>query len=95
MFSVVVMDLFTATGQADLQTVQELLRGGADVDQGDSWTGWSPLHAAAERGDPGLVEILVEHGARLDTLTDTGYTPLHLAASGGETETDLSLSHNY
>ena len=77
------MDLFTAAGQADLRSVQQLLQGGADVDQGDSWTGWSPLHAAAERGDPAVVEILLEHRARLDTVTDTGYIPLHLAASGG------------
>ena len=77
------MDLFTAAGQADLRSVQQLLQGGADVDQGDSWTGWSPLHAAAERGDPAVVETLLEYRARLDTVTDTGYIPLHLAASGG------------
>ena len=36
---VVVMDLFTAAGQPDLRTVQQLLQAGADVDQGDLWTG--------------------------------------------------------
>ena len=30
-----------------------------------------------------MVSLLLQHRARLDTLTDTGYTPLHLAASGG------------
>ena len=79
------MDLLTAAGEADLLTVQQLLQGGAEVDRGDTWTGWSPLHAAAERGDPAVVETLLEHRARLDTVTDTGYNPLHLAASGGNT----------
>ena len=36
---VVVMDLFTAAGEGDLLTVQHLLQAGADVDQGDTWTG--------------------------------------------------------
>ena len=37
-----------------------------------------------------MVEILLEHRARLDTVTDTGYNPLHLAASGGNTVIPLN-----
>ena len=36
---VVMMDLFTAAGQGDLHTVNTLLQAGADVNQGDDWTG--------------------------------------------------------
>ena len=45
--------------------------------------GWTPLHAAAERGDAAIVSVLLDDGARVDAVTDTGYNPLHLAASGG------------
>ena len=47
------MDLFTAAGQADLQTVQELLRGGADVDQG------SVVHLDVEDFSEELLQCLL------------------------------------
>ena len=49
------MDLFTAAGQADLQTVQELLQGGADVDQG------SVVHLDVEAFSEELLRCLLCH----------------------------------
>ena len=42
------------------------------------WSGSTPLHAAVVSGQPGIVQFLVDHGARLDAKTKTGWTPLML-----------------
>jgi ankyrin repeat protein len=72
-----------AAARGDLATVQELLRGGADVNtsQGD---GMTALHWAAECGDAKLAAVLIYSGASVGAGTRIGrYTPLHLASRGG------------
>jgi ankyrin repeat protein len=43
------------------------------------WSGSTALHAAVVSGQPGIVQYLVDHGAKLDAKTKTGWTPLMLA----------------
>jgi ankyrin repeat protein len=43
------------------------------------WSGSTALHGAVVSGQPGIVQYLVDHGARLDAKTKTGWTPLMLA----------------
>ncbi|KAM0235337.1 hypothetical protein ACHAP5_009732 [Fusarium lateritium] len=43
----------------------------------------SALHYACISGDRDIMEMLVESGAELDTMTDRGYTPLSLAIDCG------------
>ncbi len=43
------------------------------------WSGSTALHGAVVSGQPGIVQSLVDHGARLDAKTKTGWTPLMLA----------------
>ena len=43
------------------------------------WSGSTALHAAVVSNQPGIVQYLVDHGARLDVKTRTGWTPLMLA----------------
>jgi ankyrin repeat protein len=45
------------------------------------WNGSTPLHAAVVSGQTSIVQYLVDHGARLDAKTKSGWTPLML--SGG------------
>jgi len=48
--------------------------------------GRTPLHAAAEKGPPALVEFLISKGAKVDEKDDIGRTPLYLAAKSGHEE---------
>jgi ankyrin repeat protein len=43
------------------------------------WSGSTALHAAVVSGQAGIVQLLVDRGARLDAKTKTGWTPLMLA----------------
>ncbi len=93
--------------------VQKLLEVGADANYGEgrymsSTAGEAeatPLHEATRRGYPAIVELLLAHGARADSVicvygdsnaldgsgNNSGITALHLAAGGGQCEIVRSL----
>ena len=41
--------------------------------------GYSPLHAAARRGDPALTKLLIDSGCFVDARTTIGQTPFLIA----------------
>jgi len=43
------------------------------------WSGSTALHASVVSGQAGIVQFLVDHGAKLDAKTKTGWTPLMMA----------------
>jgi len=43
------------------------------------WSGSSALHAAVVSNQPSIVQYLVDHGAKLDAKTKSGWTPLMMA----------------
>ena len=43
------------------------------------WSGSTALHAAVVSNQPSIVQYLVDHGAKLDAKTKTGWTPLMMA----------------
>ena len=45
--------------------------------------GWTPLHRAAANGHFQTVEVLVQHGTKMNTQ-NKGNTPLHIASSNGQ-----------
>ena len=45
--------------------------------------GWKPLHVAASNGNVEMVDMLIEEGSWIHTVTVAGYTAFHLAARGG------------
>jgi len=61
---------------------QDLARNPKDLDAPDD-TALTPLHLAAIRCRPPVVELLIERGAALNRKADDGATPLHLAAQEG------------
>ncbi|MCY3545619.1 MAG: ankyrin repeat domain-containing protein [Gemmatimonadetes bacterium] len=75
-----------AAERGELETVQALLRQGADVNTAQS-DGMTALHWAARNNDVGIVKTLLYAGATFRATTRLGgYTPLHLASRGGHTE---------
>lgn len=75
--------LVDAASRGDIETVQKMLRAGADVSaaHGD---GMTALHWAADRGDTELAEMLIFAGANLEAGTRIGhYTALHIATRRG------------
>ncbi len=80
--------LSLAAGEGNMAVAELLIARGAEVDRGkeDSWLP-TPLYAAAERGQTGMVKLLIRHGANIHPGTLEDYTPLHEAARQGHRET--------
>lgn len=72
--------------EARLAPLRLLLAGGADPNQPND-RGWTPLHQAAYRNDPPMVELLLNAGAKVDVEGHgTGGTPLAVALFWGHQE---------
>jgi ankyrin repeat protein len=51
----------------------------------------TPLHSAASGAHPGIVRLLLEHGADPNAGQDGGFTPLHSAAANDDRESVEAL----
>lgn len=75
--------LHTAIQQGDLDQVRQEIANGADVTKDDIFLG-RPLLLAAALGNVQIVELLISHGASIETEdVATGTAPLHGAAAQG------------
>ena len=75
-----VEELHAACHRGNTDEVCRLLHRGADVNERNR-KGLVPLHAACMRGagNPRCVEVLLEAGATVDAVSDSGCTPLTVA----------------
>ncbi|MCJ7454088.1 MAG: ankyrin repeat domain-containing protein [Wolbachia endosymbiont of Homalodisca vitripennis] len=73
-------DINIAASKGDIQTVQRLLKDGADANDKDI-DGRTPLHYAVSNGHIDIVNILLTNGANVSQVTNKGNTPLHTATS--------------
>ncbi len=80
--------LAKAIGSGRASIVEVLLEAGADpnIEIGGEE---QPLHAAVAHGHPGIVKLLLGHGAKVDARDSRGRTPLMLALSGRGDIADL------
>lgn len=61
---------------ADPQMIEYLVRHGADVNAVEKGERWTPLHFAARDQKVEIAEILLNHGAAVDSVDVFGNTPL-------------------
>ncbi|MFP3015689.1 MAG: ankyrin repeat domain-containing protein, partial [Wolbachia sp.] len=79
-----------------LEIARFLIEKGADINAADKGPdGKKPIHVAAENGNKGIVELLLNKGLGVDDTDNQGYTPLHYAASRGRLEVARFLVVEY
>jgi ankyrin repeat protein len=75
-------DFFEAARSGQTTTVDSFLNKGMDIETRDEEIGATALYLASEKGQKGIVETLLVHGAKVNTVTAIGRrTPLHAAAT--------------
>ena len=96
------MDCFSAPAEVGAFTAVVVSPGGRvqlppqpvlDIDAQDD-DGFTPLHYAVLKGHKGVVEALLEAGARTDVVNGDFETPLHVACSRGDVDIALVLIAN-
>jgi uncharacterized protein len=80
-----VMPLHSAASARNLEAARLLVERGAPVN-GRQQGGWVPIHAAAQNGDLGMVELLLGHGADPTLANDAGKTAADVAREKGHEE---------
>ncbi|AXQ29223.1 ankyrin repeat domain-containing protein [Solimonas sp. K1W22B-7] len=78
--------LVTASGDGDVEKIQELLRNGADVNFHLFDSGITPLMAASKRGNIAAIEALLVAGADINATDHDVGTALYWAAFEGQLE---------
>lgn len=68
-------EMVTLAGRGTLPNIKKAIQKGVPVSEG-TITGWTPLMAAAQRGDPEIVRELLARGADPDQPMINGWTPV-------------------
>ncbi|MGB5652370.1 MAG: ankyrin repeat domain-containing protein [Robiginitalea sp.] len=74
------VDLQTAVISGNLEAVRQHIKGGADLNGKDAFSGSSPLITAATFDKPKIAKALIDAGADLSVKNNDGSTALHAAA---------------
>lgn len=77
------MALEQAAAKGNVSEMRKLLDGGADVNEKEPFSGYTPLHWATDNGHSDAVALLLERGASVNVQNESGDTPLHVAALFG------------
>ena len=82
-----------AAERNDVAFLAALLDAGADVSAAAGGNGRTALHAAVSSGCLDAAALLLERGAAVDAVDDSGNTPLHLAAARHGQPSAVALAH--
>ncbi len=87
--------LIAAAACGDLARVRDRVMAGADLaatDPRPALAGRSALHHAAQRGDAGMLSLLLDAGADPNAIDGQGNTPLHLLAASPKTDASVEMA---
>ena len=76
-------DIYLAAEAGDLEGVQRFIAAGEWDHQVTDVSGMTPLHAAAQGGNPDVIRLMVQQGAWVDMPDLQGRTPLQVARQAG------------
>ncbi len=79
-------NIHKAAREGDLTKVKDLLQADPALLEIKNENGKTPLHFAAEGGNPEVIQFLLERGAEINAQNIAGETPLHYAAGWGHLE---------
>ena len=85
MSNLAMASIHKATEDGDLDTVEELILDGQNVNKPGALE-LTPLHIAAGQGDADMVGLLLDYGAKPNAQGRFGHTPLHAASRQGDLE---------
>ncbi|HMZ57751.1 MAG TPA: ankyrin repeat domain-containing protein, partial [Leptospiraceae bacterium] len=82
--------LHIASEKGFCEIAELLIQKGASVNafehkKDEKWPMLTPLHYASWKGNICIIKKLINNGAGLSFLSESGFTPLHSAASAGKT----------
>ena len=83
-------DLIASAIAGDVDQLQHLLAGGAEVNQPDE-SGMTPLLYASRSAAGNVIRLLISAGAQVNTESPSGVTPLLAAVSGHNIEATAAL----
>ena len=90
-----VLTLYQAVSQNLLQEVENLIDGGAKVNEKVSYLDRTPLHVASSLGFDQMVELLISKGACIEAKDTQDCTPLHIAIKTNRKEiVEVLLKHD-
>jgi hypothetical protein len=84
-------EIIGAARDGDLPRLQQLLEAGADPNERAGVNSWTPLMHAIHKNQPGSVQLLLSHGARVNERGGGGSTPLIMAAGYGYSDIVTAL----
>lgn len=84
-------DVFDALRKGDVQTIKALIGKTPQLVNARDGDGMTPLHYAAYGGDAGLIDFLVDKGAKLELQNAQAKTALHIAVMNDRQEAAAAL----
>ena len=77
-------ELYEAAQKGDLAGVRQALDKGADINALDPECSETALHAAVDKSQKAVIDLLLSKGANPDIVSGQHFTPLIIAAAMGD-----------